>query len=309
MLLMDLDKKYNFRNVKFFILVIMAMCFLFLGFLNISIAKEVPIFKGGFETGNEHQWDELHYNKRLNKNRQFTIVTNPVRDGRYSAKMVVNNGDGFEQTGGERSDLKRSALYDEKEGDEYWYAWSTFFPKDWQAPKEWFVFADWHSRYDDVCQLLQLEVTTENALLARVLTGDVSGYQCFNGNGSAFTTDKVIAKTLNTSMWNDFIIHVKWTTQATGIIEIFHKTERQENFTKVFDLRKIPTLQYQADSNYPASPYFKLAHYRSSKNTHTSTLYHDGFRQGKTRQSIVSGNLYRLEMDECNHTPSCLTNN
>jgi len=292
---MLLNKKLNIRFIAITLFVVMVTCLLVLGLLNVGNSTEIPVFKGGFETGDEHQWQELHYNKKLNKNRQFSIVTSPVRDGKYSAKMVVNDNDEFKQTGGERCDLKRSSLYDEKEGDEYWYAWSTFFPNDWQAPKGWFILADWHSNYDDVCQLLQLEVTTDNALLARVLTGDVSGYQCFNGKGTAFASDKVIAKTLKTNTWNDFIIHVKWTTKATGVIEIFHKTEDQARFTKVLNLNNIPTLQYQENRDHPASPYFKLAHYRSGKNTHTSTLYHDGFRQGKTQQSIASGNLYRLE--------------
>jgi len=289
---MHLNKRRSFRHIGITVSIVTVTCLLTLGLFNIGNSTEMPIFKGGFETGDEHQWQELHYNKKLNKNKQFSIVTSPVRDGKDAAKMIVNNGDEFEQTGGERCDLKRPSLYDENESDEYWYAWSTFFPKGWQAPKGWFILADWHSNYEDVCQLLQLEVTTDNALLARVLTGDVSGYQCFKGKGTAFTTDKVIAKELKINTWNDFIIHVKWTTQASGIIEIFHKTEDQAHFTKVLNLRNIPTLQYQKDINNPASPYFKLAHYRSGKNTHTSILYHDGFRQGKTKQSIVSGSLY-----------------
>ena len=279
----------------FFITAITIVPTFISGSLNIVIAEEFPIFMGGFETGDESQWGGLHYNEKLDKSRQFSVVTSPVRQGKFAAKFIVNNGDEFRQTGGERSDLMRSPLFDEKDGDEYWYAWSTFFPEDWQAPQDWFIFADWHSRYDDVCQLLQLEVTTENSLLVKVLTGDIFGYKCFEGSGTAFSTSKVIVKSLSTGLWNDFVIHVKWAATSTGIIEIFHKTEDLEDFNKVLSLKGIPTLQYRLDSNSPASPYFKLAHYRSSVNTHKSTLYHDGFRQGRTRQSIESGELYRLE--------------
>lgn len=251
------------------------------------------VFKGDFETRDASQWEALHCNQTNDASNPFSIVSSPTREGKYAAKLTVSNNDKFQDMSGERCDLLRPD-HDEKEGDEYWYAWSTYFPKDWQAPKDWFVIADWHSRYQDVCQLLQIEVTEENALIAKVLTGNVSGYQCFDGNGSAFATEQTITPKLDLSVWNDFIIHVKWTANSTGLIEIFFKNEIKEQYTKVVSLKGIPTLQYQENINTPLRPYFKLAHYRSDKNTHTSTLYHDGFRQGRTQQSIATGNLYRL---------------
>lgn len=260
---------------------------------NIGSCKSKPldqlIFRGDFETRDASQWEALH----CNDNDQFTIVSSPTREGKYAAKLTVSNHDKFQNMSGERCDLLRPN-HDEKEGDEYWYAWSTFFPKNWQSPKDWFVIADWHSRYQDVCQLVQIEVTEKNALIAKVLTGNVSGYQCFDGNGSAFTTEQTITPQLDLSTWNDFIIHVKWTTKPTGFIEIFYNNEEKGSFKKVVSLKGIPTLQYQEDINNPLRPYFKLAHYRSDKNTHTSTLFHDGFRQGKTQESIVVDNLYKL---------------
>ena len=291
---MDFIKNFNFEHTRSSIYAVVITLMLPAS-LNAVSAKEIPTFMGGFETGDDYQWDQFHYNEQFDKNRQFSVVTSPVRHGKYAAKLTVNDGDVFRQTGGERADFLRSGLHDEKEGDEYWYAWSTFFPSDWQAPKDWFVFADWHSSYDEVCQLLQFEVTPDNALLVKVMTGNVSGYQCFEGSGTAFKTSEVFDRKVNKNTWNDFIVHVKWTAHATGVIEVFHKTEEQETFRKVLNLRNIPTLQYQSNRNNPAMPYFKLAHYRSKLNTHTSTLYHDGFRQGKTRQSITSGELYSLE--------------
>ncbi len=269
---------------------------LLLVMLNTAKSTDQLIFDGAFETGDATQWEELHYNTHHDKNRQFSIVSSPTREGKFAAKLTVHDNDQYADTSGERCDLLRPEKYDEKEGDEFWYAWSTLFPESWQAPQDWFVIADWHSRYDDVCQLLQIEVSTDNALIAKVLSGDVTDYHCFNGAArpATFSTEKNIAVALTPGLWNDFIVHVKWTTKPDGIIEIFYKNEDQTHFEKVVNLRHIPTLQYQSDINQPLSPYFKLAHYRSSKNSHTSVLFHDGFRQGKTRQSIVSGGLYEL---------------
>jgi len=258
------------------------------------------VFNGGFETKDFSQWNDV--NKKLNEpdNYQIEIVTSPVREGMYSVKTTVHDGDEFLDTGGERCDLERREPY-EQEGDDYWYAWSTLFPSDWQSfeytvPEDWFVIADWHSEYKKAGQLIQLEVNSKNELRVKGLTGKVTGYDTFEGNGSAYYYEKKVSNAITLNKWNDFVFHVKWTTKDEGVIEFWHKVEGELEFTKVLDLHDIPTLQFkQIKSNYKP-PYFLLAHYRSEEFTHTSTLYHDGFRMGTTKESIQGDNgLYVIE--------------
>ena len=258
------------------------------------------VFDGGFESGGQVPWGIPQYNAtERTLSEQFEIVTEPVRQGQYAAKTTVHDGDEFRDTGGERIDLVRPLRQEtvEVEGRDFWYAWSTMFSEDWQSltpPDDWMVIINWHSTYDDVCQLLQIEMDSDNALSAKMLTGNITGYECFSGPGTAYQHTETIVDKITPGKWNDFIIHVHWTTSENGIVEIWHKLEGETAFTKVMDLSGVPTLQHEGDPERYRAPYLKLAHYRSSSQTHTSVLYHDGFRQSVTAEGLVEGDLYDL---------------
>jgi len=266
-----------------------------------SVEKVQPNFKGDFETGDTSQWGDVNRNLDRPDNEQFEIVTSPVREGKYAIKTTVHDGDEFLNTGGERCDFERDVSIEfEKEGKDLWYAWSTLFPSDWKnlpvKPEEnWLLIADWHSAYNDVGQLLQLEIDSNNYLWARGLTGKIDSYEGFQGNGDAYYFEQRFPKKIIPGEWNDFVIHIKWTTKTKGSITIWHKTENQGQFTKILNLNKIPTLQFQTKPESYKSPYFILAHYRSAVNTHTSVLYHDGFRQGISNEAVQIGTLYKIE--------------
>lgn len=250
-------------------------------------------FDGGFETGDHTQWDEVNWNHNRPLTEQLQIVTSPVRQGQYAAKTVVHDGDEFLNTGGERVDFEIPPPY-EQEGDDLWYAFSSLFPNDWQPPNDWLLLVDWHSTYPDACQLLQLEIDNANAISAHILTGDVTGYDCFQGSGTALNDSTVIVEHITKETWHDFIIHVKWTTSNNGLIEIWHKLETDAGFAKVAEWSGIQTLQYEGDPTDPAPPYLILAHYRDASNTHTSTIYHDGFRVAASAADLIEDGLYDL---------------
>ncbi len=235
------------------------------------------LFDGGFESGDALQWASVSWNLDRPQEEQMQIVTDRVRQGRYAAKMTVHDGDEFMETGGERVQFARPGP-DEHEGDEYWYAWSTFFPSDWQPTNDWLLILDWHATYDDICQPLQFELDHANQLSVHALAGDVTGYDCFDGPGTARNESQVIIDAITLGKWHDFIVHVKWTTSDRGVIEVWHKLEDDAAFTKVLTWRHIPTLQYKGDAAEANVPYLLLAHYRDAGNAHTGVLYQDGFR-------------------------------
>ena len=251
-----------------------------------STASATTVFNGDFETNDYSQWETA--NSGLNCPNEVTqahIVTSPVRRGTYSTEMIVHDGD--ELWGGERCDLERPHAHDENNGDEYWYQWSTFFPNDWTAltgapNDDWLVIADWHASkvdFEDICQPLQIEIDGSNQLLVRMLTGNVTGYDCYNGSGTANYFEQVIVNPITLGHWNDFVVHIKWNAEDKGIAEIWHKLDSESNFNKVLDRVDIPTSQYINNLSNIDTAHFMLAHYRSSAQTHTSTLYHDDFKQ------------------------------
>ena len=242
------------------------------------------LFNGDFETGDERQWYSVSWNQDRPINEQMEIVANPVRQGKYAAKLTVHDGDQFLHTSGERVQFDRPGP-NEHEGDNYWYTWSTLFPEGWQAPEKWQVFIDWHAsaNYSRICQPLQLEIDNNNAISAKMLAGDITGYRCFSGSGTAVSQSEIIVNRITTGVWNDFIIHVQWTTSNNGLIEIWHKLENEPSFEKVIFWDRIPTLQYKGDPENPDVPYLLLANYRDASNRHTSVLFHDGFRMAEER--------------------------
>jgi len=280
--------------------------FSFLFLLLVNCKKHTPIteskivFTGGFETNDFSEWNDVNKNVDKPESYQIEIVTSPVREGMYAVKTVVHDGDEFLDTGGERCDLERREPY-EQEGDDFWYAWSTLIPEDWQnfeytAPNDWFVIADWHSEYNNVGQLIQLEINSQSQLVVKGLMGKISSYTDFEGNGKAHFFQEVVTEEITLGKWNDFVFHVYWTTEKKGIIEFWHKVEDETSFTKILDIKDEPTLQFKSIKSNYKPPYFLLAHYRDASFTHTSTIYHDGFRQGTTQASIEGEDgLYVVE--------------
>jgi len=246
------------------------------------------LFTGDFETGDFSQWYSVSWNQKRPINEQLQIVTSPVRQGQYAARFTVHDGDRFMNTSGERAQMDRPGP-NEHEGDEYWYAWSTLFPEGWQAPEKWQVIIDWHASadYGKICQPLQLEINDDNSIGAKMLAGDVTGYHCFSGSGTAVSQSEIIVDKITTDVWNDFIIHVRWTTSDNGLIEIWHKLEKEPSFNKVINWEGIPTLQYKGDPEKPDVPYLLLANYRDTSNKHTSVLYHDGFRMADSEAALA----------------------
>ncbi len=274
-----MNKQINTMKKIFYLSVIVIWC------LSAEVQASV-VFNGNFETGDYSQWDELEWNTSRPEAEQFEIVTSPKREGQYSAKMTVHDGDEFESTGGERVQLERPETYNENDGDEYWYSWSTYFPSDWQnltgsPDDDWLLIAAWHSSnpgpFEDVCQPLQFEINGQNQIIVRMLTGNVEGYDCYTGPGTAEYFDQVIVDSLDLGEWNDFVVHIKWKADNTGLLEVWHKSGNETNFARVLNRENIPTLQY-IGANID-SPYFILAHYRSEQQSHTSVLYQDGFKQ------------------------------
>ncbi len=258
-------------------------------------------YDAGFETGTYSPWAEVNYNLNNPLSNQFQIVTSPVRQGTYAAKTTVHDGDEFMNTGGERCDLEIDPSQREHVGDDLWYAFSEQFSSDWQNPGpppdgDWLVIVDWHAsaNYPNVCQVMQLETDSTGALILQLLTGNVEGYDCFTGSGTAHYYSEVVLPSISPGLWHDFVFHVVWTTSNSGSVELWHLLEGQQEYTKIADLHNIPTLQYKTDANNPDVPYFIWAHYRSALNTHTSILYKDGCRIALNSDALIEGDLYNV---------------
>ena len=220
--------------------------------LALASAASATDFRAGFETGSIAPWDEIQYEFDRPLSESFSVVTSPVRKGRYAARFTATQG--YSPFGwGEATELLWGS--NETEGSDYWYAWSTMFPPGWQAPYGWGIFAEWHSKYS-VPPPLSFDAR-QDAVWVSVYTGLVG-----SGGGHGFTLQRRILSTLSPGHWNDFVLHVKWSSQRTGAIQVWSRVQGQREFAKRFDLKGIPTLQHDAQG--PLSNYTLFGIYRGS---------------------------------------------
>ncbi len=229
----------------------LAVCLALGLFAVLASTASAMDFRGGFETGSTTPWDELQYDSARPLSDSFAIVTSPVRKGRYAARFTATQG--YSPGWGEVTELLWGS--DETEGSDYWYAWSTMFPPGWTAPYGWGIFAEWHSKYP-VPPPLSFDAR-QDAVWVNVETGLVG-----SNHSPGFTLQRRILSTLSPGRWNDFVLHVKWSSRREGAIQVWSRVQGQRKFSKRLDISGIPTLQHDAQG--PLANYTLFGIYRGS---------------------------------------------
>jgi hypothetical protein len=148
-------------------------------------------------------------------------------------------------------------MTNEKEGDEYYYRWSTMFASDYPSAKTWQLFTQWHHSGNSGSPPVEFYVNGETIYL-RV-----------NGSTVVWSTPLVRGQ------WQDFIFHVKWSSNpGVGFVELYR------NGQLVLPKRSAATL-YAGQTNY-----LKVGLYRNSTIAPVGVVYHDGWIQGRSLQDV-----------------------
>lgn len=219
-----------------------------------TLATASTMWRGDFETGNLSQWDRV---QTVSSSRML-VVSSPVREGRYALKTTVRQGDDPINASGNRNEL----LYVDREpaGSEFFYKWSTLFPKSFPRSSKWQIFTQWHHDGNTGSPPLEFYVV-EDQLRLRV--GGSSG--------------KIIWRSpLQREQWNDFVLHVKWSPDPkAGFVELYH------NGKVVLPLMKVAT-QYPGQRNY-----LKMGLYRDASIAPEGVVFHDGFAQATRLEDVM----------------------
>lgn len=237
-------------------------------------------WNGDFETGNTIQYSfgsaspggAGGYQCKTSDGSRGRVVSRsagyPVRLGNYSSRQHVEPGDnnvaGSNQ--GERCDILRSGIGAE-EGNEMWYAWSTYFPSDYNPTpgSGWNLFADWHNSGSGQANQNFEYNTSRNPAVLEVRT--YGG--CQNCNVRTWTLG-----TLTKNQWYDFVQHIKWSSDSNvGFLEMWINGQNVVPFTRMATL-------YTGQGAY-----LKLANYRAPGGA-ASTIFHDEARAGRTRADV-----------------------
>jgi hypothetical protein len=209
------------------------------------------VWRGDFETGNYSQWSGA----QIVSADRMAAVTSPVREGRYSMKVTVRQGDDPIDSSGNRNELLRMTR--EAVGSEYYYKWSTMFAADFPSVSTWQLFAQWHHEGSSGSPPVEFFVYGEEIRL--------------NVRGTTVWRTPLVR-----GVWQDFVFHVKWSPDASvGFVEVYLNG-------KLSLPKRYAATQFSGYLNY-----LKLGLYRNSSIAKTGVLYHDGFIMARQLSDVM----------------------
>lgn len=258
-----------------------------------TAASDAP-FVGDFEVEQPgwQQFSALQYEEERPLSDSFALVADPVRQGRSAARFTVRQG--YSRFGyGEDTEVVWHSS--EKPGDDFWYAWSTLFPEEWGPPYSWGIFAQWHA------PLGTSPIIAFNARANTAVLNVRAGLTVEARNSSKLRRSVRILSTLAKGRWNDFVMHVRWSTQKDGAIEVYHRVAGGARLDLVASLQGIPTFQQTAEGD-GVGAFLLLGLYRGSLcpqpttidcngaagNQASSVIYQDGFVRAPSFAAAVT---------------------
>ena len=218
-------------------------------------------WRGDLETGNFSQWDCGVQEKVAGRG---TIVSSPVRQGRYAARFEIRPGDNnvAGSGSGERTEALSCRTFGE--GEEQWWAWSTMFAPDFSASNSgWNIFTQFHNS------------GTTGGRVEFYLNGSQMYFVTHGGQLSSPAVRQWKIADRKNGKWYDFVFHVKWSESNAGFVEVWLDGE------KVVSLTNTPTLYIGQEV------YLKQGYYREAQ-SNVAVLYHDGTRQGTSYADVAS---------------------
>lgn len=128
----------------------------------------------------------------------------PVRCGEWSARFQLYKGDPVINNGA-RAEL--SADF-EPVGAERWYGFSIYLPETWAYDQSAEIVTQWHQHWD-------IGSSPPLSILTRKGQWEISQ----NWEGPFYSNTPVGA--YQTGRWTDWVVHVKWSAGADGLLEIW----------------------------------------------------------------------------------------
>lgn len=230
-----------------------------------------PLWTGDFETGTLRQWRNGHGGAgvQVAAEDRIRVVTDPVRQGRYAARVEVRQGDRYRGSPGNRSELLHQS--GESEGDERWYSWSTMFDPSFPYVDHGFqLVTTWHPRSSDG-QATVTFYAARDEFGMRVVESDADRV--------AISSETLWVTQMSRGEWHDLALRVKWSADPRiGFVELWHEGEL------VLERTNVATLIPDGTSNY-----LKQGLYRSSDIQPVGVVYHDAMQITAINEDLPVG--------------------
>lgn len=241
--------------------IVVAAAVLVLGASFSSAAFASATCVGDFERGDFSEWDAVHALPG-----DVAVVDRPVRNGRYAGRFqVTETSVPFPNLQSNRADVMERTY--EAAGQESWWAWSTYFDRDFMpnVGSSWNAFTVWHHEQSLYVQPISFEVDASVSpwkLKLHAWGGPPSMSPIYQRNWHLANFER--------EKWYDFVFHVKWgDTPDTGFVELWLNGE------VVVPLTPAATL-YSGDGVYVKQGFYR------NKSAYTAVVYHDGLRRGSS---------------------------
>jgi hypothetical protein len=246
------------------------------------------VFKGDFETGDVSQWTwgaqcaNTSSASMLFTRGTVTVQADVVGEGAHAARFDLPAAPS-DRTACEVLSPRPIGV-----GTEDYYGFMVRFPTDWREPSPagwglgivelnyeliWGAPVGLGAHADTVTLVLQ------SGLCNSVYTSN-PGCRYSSGPGGNLPRMYAIPAPLALNTWHELIVHVRWATDSSGVVEAWHRLKGSSVWNKTVSLAGYPTLQWTADTGREGiasrTTADKIGAYRDSASFPLS-VWHDGF--------------------------------
>jgi hypothetical protein len=234
--------------------------------------------------------------------------TGNVRNGKYSARVVLNPGD-FSAYSCQKEAVLATKKLGEGEGSESWWGWSWKLPLGWRGTDSWGMLFEFtaYAPFWPSYGMLNFDASTINSLQLLLHTGLTPNPGSGSYNSAYEKSVTLLGPKAPRPMiygkWLDFYMHVVWRSRTNGVLKIWYRIEGQPGFTKLYSdvpgdgaliqVPPHPTLLYNTRYAAPGEdgkPGLVLegGFYRASASS-TNEYWWDGMRRRQSEAEILVG--------------------
>lgn len=226
------------------------------GFQRSSGRGAPGVFRGDFETGNIAQWTwgaqcantgvpSTGSSVRGTISVQSEVVGQGSYGARFDLPAAANAYTACETLAKRRIDLA---------SDDY-YGLMVRFPSAWREPSPagWGLslaqlnFENiWGAPVMLAAHADRVTLVMQSGLCNSVHTS-TPGCAYSSGPGGNVAPMTAVAAPLALGVWHELIVHVRWVTDSSGMIEVWHRLQGSDGWVKTVSLRGYPTVQWTAE--------------------------------------------------------------
>lgn len=220
-----------------------------------SSPRSRTLFTGDFETGNLSQW---------NWGAQCANTGVPSSDTSVRGTVSVQSEMVGQGEHAARFDLPAADTYTACEtlhkrlidlGSDDYYGLMVRFPSDWREPSPvgWGLsiaqlnFENiWGAPVMLAAHADRVSLVMQSGLCKSVATS-TPGCAYSSGPSGNVAPMTAVPAPLALGVWHELIVHVRWTTDSSGMIEAWHRLQGDAGWIKTVSLRGYPTVQWTAE--------------------------------------------------------------